>query len=76
MKRWVKQCPGVQLTVVSPEASSIMSKLSELGYEEDIEKMSDEFKMEFEDHPLVKQPKELTQRSACNHRTHVPLNQN
>ncbi|OCH87407.1 hypothetical protein OBBRIDRAFT_781679 [Obba rivulosa] len=41
---------------------SIMSKLSELGYQVDLEKMSEDFKVEFEDHPLVKQPKELTAR--------------
>jgi hypothetical protein len=50
---------------------SIMEKLIELGWEEDVNKLPDQhtariYKLiHFEDHPLVKQPKPLTDRSKA-----------
>ncbi|EMD38467.1 hypothetical protein CERSUDRAFT_82729 [Gelatoporia subvermispora B] len=49
-------------TIRLSRMTSIMNKLSDLGYREDLDKMSEEYRAEFEDHPLVRQPKELTER--------------
>jgi hypothetical protein len=50
---------------------SIVEKLTELGWEEDVNKLPDRHTAQihklthFEDHPLVKQPKPLTDRSKA-----------